>query len=64
MGLFDFLVNDEKEEGDNKLTYETGKALGMSDEEIEDAINSGISPEEWLEENDYDNFLDQELDKE
>ena len=36
----------------------------MSDEEIEDAINSGISPEEWLEENDYDNFLDQELDKE
>ena len=35
----------------------------MSDEEIEDAINNGISPEEWLEENDYDNFLDQELDK-
>ena len=64
MSLFDFLVNDEKEKVDNKLTYETGKSLGMNDEEIEEAIKSGISPEEWLKENDYENYLDQDLDKE
>ena len=63
MGLFDFLVNDEKEDINSKLAYEEGRALGMSDEEIKEAIKLGITPEEWLKENDYENYLDQELDK-
>ena len=63
MGLFDFLIKDEKEDINEKLAYEEGRALGMSDEEIKSAIKIGISPEEWLKEHDYENYLDQELDK-
>ncbi len=63
MGLFEFLTRDEKQDKEEDLIYEEGRNLGMSDEEIEEAIKSGISPEEWLEENDYENYLDQELDK-
>ncbi len=63
MGLFEFLTREEKKETTEDLIYEEGRDLGMSDEEIEDAINSGLSPEEWLEENEYENYLEQELDK-
>ena len=63
MGLFEFLTREEKKETTEDLIYEEGRDLGMSDEEIEDAINCGLSPEEWLEENEYENYLEQELDK-
>ena len=63
MGLFEFLTRDEKQDKEEELIYEEGRNLGMSDEEIKEAIKSGISPEEWLEENDYENYLDQGLDK-
>ena len=58
MGLFDFL---DKEETD--LDREVGIALGLTEEEIEEAKSCGISPEEWLEENDPENYEDQELDE-
>ena len=63
MGLLDFLMRDEKKSKQEDSMYEEGRILGMSDEEIEDAIKSGITPEEWLEENEYENYVDQDLDK-
>ena len=63
MGLLDFLMRDEKKSKQEDSMYEGGRILGMSDEEIEDAIKSGITPEEWLEENEYENYVDQDLDK-
>ena len=62
MGLLDFLTNNEDKKRDD-LFYEEGKALGMSDEEINEAKEMGLSPEEWLEEYDYENYLDQDLDE-
>ena len=58
MGLFDFLNKDKID-----LDQEVGKSLGLTEEEIEEAKSCGISPEEWLEENDPENYEDQELDE-
>lgn len=61
MGLLDWLANSEKKDVHSKLFDEECKALGLTKEEIEDCKKSGISPEEWLEENEPDYY--KELDK-
>ncbi len=63
MSLFDFLLKDEKKDYQEKLFLEEAKSLGLTKEEIEDCKKSGITPTEWLENNDPDNYHDQELDK-
>lgn len=66
MGLLDFLEelvrDDDKDKKINdKLFNDEADALGLSDWEREDAKKSGITPEEWLEENEADYY--DELDK-
>lgn len=66
MGLLDFLEelvrDDDKDKKINdKLFNDEADALGLSDWEREDAKKSGITPEEWLEENEPDYY--DELDK-
>ena len=64
MGLiFDFLNSDSKKKEDEEFNR-LCKDLGMTPDEIEDAKKSGISPEEWLEENEPEDYHDQELDQE
>ena len=64
MGLiFDFLNSDSKKKEDDEFNR-LCKDLGMTLDEIEDAKASGISPEEWLEENEPEDYHDQELDQE
>ena len=63
MGLFDFLLKDASKDYNKELFFEEAKNLGLTTEEANEAYKSGLSPEEWLEENDYENYKDQELDK-
>lgn len=53
MGLFELFFGEPKKEKDvyDKIFDEECKTLGLTKEEIEDCKKSGISPEEWLEEN-------------
>ncbi len=62
MGLFDFLIKDNKKDYQDKLFLEEAKSLGLEKEEIEDCLKSGLSPTEWLKENEPENYHDQELD--
>lgn len=56
MGLLNFLLEFVGEEDkdkmiNEKLFDEEARALGLSEFEKNDAKKSGLSPEEWLEEN-------------
>lgn len=65
MGLLDFLsefakTEDKDKKINEKLFDDEAEALGLNEYEKNDAKKSGLSPEEWLEENepDYYNELD------
>ncbi len=60
MGFWSSLLNDKK---DDDLFLEDCRNLGLTDDEIEDCKKSGIAPEEWLRENEPENYEDQELDE-
>ena len=62
MGLFDFLTKDHNQDSDYNLFLEEAKSLGLTKEETEDCWKSGITPTEWLEENEPENYHDQDLD--
>ena len=61
MGLLNFLLEFVGEEDkdkiiNEKLFDEEARALGLSEFEKNDAKKSGLSPEEWLEENESEYY--------
>jgi len=61
MGLLNFLLEFVGEEDkdkmiNEKLFDEEARALGLSEFEKNDAKKSGLSPEEWLEENEPEHY--------
>ncbi len=62
MGLFSFLLDDDKKKDNDDLIDVEGKALGLTKEEIEECKRDKITPQEWLKENDIENYHDQDLD--
>ena len=61
MGLLNFLLKFVGEEDkdkiiNEKLFDEEARALGLSEFEKNDAKKSGLSPEEWLEENESEYY--------
>ncbi len=62
MSLFDFLLNDNKKDYNEDLFLEEAKSLGLTKEEIDDCKKSGLTPTEWLEENEPENYHEQDLD--
>jgi len=62
MGLLYFLANisgveDEEKKRNEKLFKDEAEVFGMTEEEMEEAKRSGITPEEWVED-DEDNLDD------